>query len=117
MTIWRVTSVAACARRFCGLAAASVLSLAPIFTTPASAELRNPPEMIREATEAHATTTTSTSTSPASYFRDLRAAYDPTLQRALVSYLNQLDLMDAVRDERLSVALVDVTDLSHPRMA
>ncbi len=73
--------------------------------------------MIRETAEAPAATATSASTSPASYFRDLRAAYDPTLQRALVSYLNQLDLMDAVRDERLSVALVDVTDLNHPRMA
>jgi beta-lactamase class A len=48
---------------------------------------------------------------------DLRAAEDTRIQRALEASLNRLALDRAVREGRLAVALVDITDPAHPRMA
>ena len=42
---------------------------------------------------------------------------DPRLQKALVTRLNLLNLDDATEHGRLSVVLVDITDISSPRMA
>ena len=42
---------------------------------------------------------------------------DPRLQKALVTHLNSLNLNHATEDKRLSVVLVDITDISSPRMA
>lgn len=50
-------------------------------------------------------------------FPDLRKSQDASLQRGLESSLNRLDLLNAVRDKRLAVTVVDITNLQHPRVA
>lgn len=47
----------------------------------------------------------------------LRTAHDPELQQQLDVRLQQLQLDSAVRRQQLAVALVDITDLTHPRLA
>ncbi len=47
----------------------------------------------------------------------LWAARDPKLQHQLEASLVELGLADAARDRHLSLALVDITDLSRPRVA
>jgi beta-lactamase class A len=51
------------------------------------------------------------------YHRNLRAASDPALQAGLNRAISRLGLNRAVNGTRLSVALVDITDLAHPRYA
>ncbi len=48
---------------------------------------------------------------------DLRAAEDTRIQQALEASLKKLALGRAVQQGRLAVALVDITDPAHPRMA
>lgn len=50
-------------------------------------------------------------------YPSLRESGDPGLQRALEKSLAGLGLGGAVRDKRLSVALVDITDPGKPRLA
>jgi beta-lactamase class A len=52
-----------------------------------------------------------------SYYRNLRTASDPALQAGLNRAISRLGLNRAVSSDRLSVALVDITDLAHPRYA
>lgn len=47
----------------------------------------------------------------------LRTAHDPAMQLQLEQALRALRLDPAVRQDRLAVALVDITDLHHPRLA
>ncbi|MGH8453506.1 MAG: hypothetical protein ACRESW_03050, partial [Nevskiales bacterium] len=47
----------------------------------------------------------------------LRTAQDAQLQQQLNVQLQQLQLEPAVRRQQLTVALVDITDLTHPRLA
>ncbi len=47
----------------------------------------------------------------------LRESYDPGLQKRLEASLRSLRLARAVADRRLSVALVDITDVREPRVA
>ena len=48
---------------------------------------------------------------------ELRGSTDPSLQRALRTYLRRLNLDRAVGAKRLAVSLVDVTDPTSPRLA
>jgi len=48
---------------------------------------------------------------------DLRAAKDPVMQQALEGAVRDLGLQGSLSQHRLSVALVDVTDSSAPRLA
>ncbi|MGR8920754.1 MAG: serine hydrolase [Gammaproteobacteria bacterium] len=50
-------------------------------------------------------------------YPQLQEATDPALQRQLEQGLERLGLAPAVRQARLAVALVDITDLGHPRVA
>jgi beta-lactamase class A len=50
-------------------------------------------------------------------YNNLRDAIDTDMQRQLRSAIRELDLDDAIDDKQLSVALVDVTEPMHPRMA
>lgn len=50
-------------------------------------------------------------------YYNLREALDVELQRLLRRSVRELDLDDPIDDKRLSVALVDVTEPMHPRMA
>ncbi len=50
-------------------------------------------------------------------FPSLWDSYDPGLQAKLDKTLKKLGLNDAVRDGKLGVALVDITDLDEPRVA
>src|SRR5688572_8280859 len=54
---------------------------------------------------------------PAAASADLRAAEDTRIQQALEASLKKLALDRAVHEGRLAVALVDITDPVHPRMA
>ena len=47
----------------------------------------------------------------------LRQRFDSALQRGLERSLGKLGLTNAVNRKQLSVALVDITDLTHPRVA
>ena len=53
----------------------------------------------------------------ASSYPPLRKRFDASLQHELERTLRQLQLMPAVRRGQLAVALVDVTQLAHPRVA
>jgi beta-lactamase class A len=50
-------------------------------------------------------------------YNNLREAMDIEMQRLLRSAIRDLDLDEAIDDKQLSVALVDVTEPSHPRLA
>ena len=50
-------------------------------------------------------------------FIPLREAFDPGLQSRLDHLLDRLDLSTAVREQRLAVALTDISNLSDPRLA
>lgn len=50
-------------------------------------------------------------------FPDIRNSFDISLQTVLERTLAQLELDPAVREKRLAVALVDITDLQRPRLA
>ena len=47
----------------------------------------------------------------------LRESHDPGLQRAVDAQIRRLGLNDAVADQKLCLALVDITDPSEPRVA
>ncbi len=51
------------------------------------------------------------------HFPSLRQSFDPELQRGLEQVLNRLEFTDAVHRKQLSVALVDISDIEHPRVA
>jgi len=59
----------------------------------------------------------STSTGPASNFPSLIDSVDPSLQGALERELEGLSLTKAMRDKRLSVTVIDITDPASPLMA
>lgn len=50
-------------------------------------------------------------------YSDLRQGLDKDMQRLLWAAVHELDLDDAVEEQHLSMALVDVTEPSHPRLA
>ena len=50
-------------------------------------------------------------------FPSLRESHDPGLQRALERLVDRQGLTGAVRDGRLGLALIDITDLHNPRAA
>jgi beta-lactamase class A len=50
-------------------------------------------------------------------YHNLREAMDLELQRQLRRSIRELDLDDAIEDKQLSLALVDVTEPMHPRLA
>lgn len=53
----------------------------------------------------------------AAEYPSLWEASDPELQQQLDGILNNLGYQRPIRDKRMAVALVDITDLSHPRVA
>ncbi len=53
----------------------------------------------------------------ADVYPDLRDCADPELQEGLGTVIAGLGLTDAARRKALSVALVDISDLKHPRLA
>lgn len=50
-------------------------------------------------------------------YNNLRDGVDKDMQRLLWSAIHELDLDEAVEEQKLSVALVDVTEAAHPRLA
>jgi beta-lactamase class A len=50
-------------------------------------------------------------------YPELEQSYDPRLHERLESKLQQLGLLQAALEKRLSVAVADITDLAHPRFA
>lgn len=69
------------------------------------------------STEAVVPSTVEPHLSSSQAFPTLRNARDPLMQRALLRELEKLQLSDAVQYGQLSVVLVDITDLTRPRLA